>query len=377
MRTNMNMRRQRLVEWIATPAAAVPKDTDYISEMRVYPVREPASGRSYTVVQLRTQSALVGWGEARQVNAAQVEKAKSLIIGKPATSFAVSSTDTPLDAAITCAMLDITGKATSAPIYRVLGGPTRYKARAMAALWGTTDSELATSMNALARQGFQAFEVPIPSFNWRNQGEAFDKAALARMEGLRSAAPQNANFVLGSNSALTPSDAGAVASTLERFHLLWFDEPCPITNLRTIKKISDETVTPLGFGREIKNASIYQDLLREGLVDILRPNIQGDGIQKIRQVAALAETYYVAVAPNHDGGPIGTAAALQLAASLPNFFIQTVPVPADERDRKMRTELVPEPIETVNDGYFALPNKPGLGITVNEAALEKYKETAA
>lgn len=373
----MNMRRQRLVEWIATPAAAVPKDTDYISEMRVYPVREPASGRSYTVVQLRTQSALVGWGEARQVNAAQVEKAKSLIIGKPATSFAVSSTDTPLDAAITCAMLDITGKATSAPIYRVLGGPTRYKARAMAALWGTTDSELATSMNALARQGFQAFEVPIPSFNWRNQGEAFDKAALARMEGLRSAAPQNANFVLGSNSALTPSDAGAVASTLERFHLLWFDEPCPITNLRTIKKISDETVTPLGFGREIKNASIYQDLLREGLVDVLRPSIQGDGIQKIRQVAALAETYYVAVAPNHDGGPIGTAAALQLAASLPNFFIQTVPVPADERDRKMRTELVPEPIETVNDGYFALPNKPGLGITVNEAALEKYKETAA
>src|ERR1041385_4781584 len=74
--------------------------------------------------------------------------------------------------AITCAMLDITGKATSAPIYRVLGGPTRYKARAMAALWGTTDSELATSMNALARQGFQAFEVPIPSFNWRNQGQA-------------------------------------------------------------------------------------------------------------------------------------------------------------------------------------------------------------
>ena len=112
-------------------------------------------------------------------------------------------------------------------------------------------------------------------------------------------------------------------------------------------------------------------------MDILRPSIQRDGIQKIRQVATLAETYYVAVAPNHDGGPIGTAAALQLAASLPNFFIQTVPVPTDERDRKMRLDLVSDAIETVRDGYFSFSNKPGLGITVNEAALEEYKEVAA
>jgi galactonate dehydratase len=96
----------------------------------------------------------------------------------------------------------------------------------------------------------------------------------------------------------------------------------------------------------------------------------------VRQVAALAETYYVAVAPNHEGGPIGTAAALQLAASLPNFFIQSVPCPQDERDRRMRADLVAEPIETVRDGFLSLPVKPGLGITVNESALEKYKETS-
>lgn len=357
------------------PAVVMPKSADQISDIRIYPMREPASGRSYTVVRLSTQAGLIGWGEAGQVDAVQVEKARAKLIGRPATAFAVSLTDTPLDAAINCAMLDIAGKVLSAPIYRVLGGPTRYKARAMAALSGGSDAKLAGSMEALASQGFQAFEVPIPGFNWRNQGQAFDKATLARMESLRSAAPQNANFVLRGNSALTPGDAAAVASTLERFHLLWFDEPCLLTNLHTIKKISDETVTPLGFGQTIENASVYQDLLREGLVDILRPSIQRDGIQRIRQIAALAETYYVAVAPNHDGGPIGTAAALQLAASLPNFFIQTIPVPADERDRKMRAELVLDPIEIVRDGYLSLPSKPGLGITVNEAALEKYKET--
>jgi galactonate dehydratase len=167
-----------------------------------------------------------------------------------------------------------------------------------------------------------------------------------------------------------------VASSLERFHLLWFDEPCPVTNLSTIRKIAQEVVTPLGFGRDVTSASVYQDLMREGVVDILRPSIQRDGIVGIRRISALAETYYVAVAPNHDGGPIGTAAALQLAASLPNFFIQNVPTPQDERDRRMRAELVAEPIETVRDGFLSLPTAPGLGITVNESALEKYKEAA-
>ena len=80
---------------------------------------------------------------------------------------------------------------------------------------------------------------------------------------------------------------------------------------------------------------------------------------------------------NHDGGPIATAAALHLAASLPNFFIQHIPLPADERDRRMRAELVSQPVETVRDGFAALPHGPGLGIEVNESALEKYKETAA
>jgi galactonate dehydratase len=374
----MNIRRQKLAGWIAMQsAAAIPKDKHEITELRAYPVREPASGRSYTVVRLRTQSGVVGWGEAGRVSGADIEKAKSRIVGKSATAFAVTSTQTPLDAAINCAMLDITAKSVSAPIYRVLGGPTRFKARALASLSGSSDSELATSMNAGIKAGFKAFDVPIPAVNWRNQGQAFDKAARARMDGLRSAAPKDTNFVLRGDGTLMAGDAAAIASTLERFHLLWFDEPCPVTNLRTIMKIAGETVTPLGFGRDVTSASTYQDLLREGAVDILRPSIQRDGISQIRRIATMAETYYTAIAPNHDGGPIATAAALQLAASLPNFFIQSVPWPDDERDRRMRAELVPEPIEAVREGYLSLPAAPGLGITVNESALEKYKESAA
>src|SRR5262245_57532839 len=139
----MSIRRQKLAGWIAMQtAAASPRDKHEIVEMRAYPVREPVSGRGYTIVRLRTQSGLSGWGEAGRTSAADVERARSRIVGRPATAYAVTSTGTLLDAAIHCAMIDIMGKAVAAPVYRVLGGPTRFKARALASLSGATDAEL-------------------------------------------------------------------------------------------------------------------------------------------------------------------------------------------------------------------------------------------
>jgi galactonate dehydratase len=374
----MNVRRQKLAGWIALQsAAAAPAGNHEINELRAYPLREPASGRTYTIVRLRTKGGLTGWGEAGRVGTGDVDKARSAVVGRPATAHAVTSSGTPLDPAIHCAMLDITAKACASPVYRLLGGPTRFKVRVLAALHGASDSELAASMAAGVKAGYRAFDVPLPAVTGRNQGQAFDKAARSRMDALRSAAPENVDFVLRGAGTLMAGDAASVAASLERFHLLWFDEPCPVSNLATIRKIAGETVTPLGFGRDVLEPGLFQDLLREGVVDILRPSLHLQGIHRIRRIATLAETYYVAVAPHHEGGPVATAAALHLAASLPNFFIQQIPWPADERDRRMRTELMAQPVETLRDGWAALPTGPGLGIDVNEGALEKYKETAA
>ena len=131
----------------------------------------------------------------------------------------------------------------------------------------------------------------------------------------------------------------------------------------------------MGFGRGITNASTYQELLRESLIDVLRPDIGREGISRCRRIAAMAEPYYVAVAPRHDGGPIATAAALHVAASLPNFFIQHIPLPDAEEDVRMRAEIAGAPIEQVREGFAGIPTGPGLGINVNQAALEKYHAT--
>ena len=298
-------------------------------------------------------------------------------MGKEATAYQFVTTGTSLDGAINMALIDITARACNAPVYRLLGGPTRVKVRGLTRLNGESDADLARALEQAAQRGHRAFQVPLPAFTGRNQGQAFDRAVRARLAALRKAGGDGVDFVLDGAGRLTAGDASSVAASAERFHPLWFDEPCAVSNLRTLRKISDETVTPLGFGRDVADVSVFQDLLREGCVDVLRPDLGTYGIQRIRQAAALAETYYVAVAPAHEGGPIGTAVALHLAASLPNFVLQHVPQPANDADRRMRQELVKQPVEAVTDGFLALPTGAGFGIDVNERALEQGKETAA
>jgi galactonate dehydratase len=298
-------------------------------------------------------------------------------MNRPATAWATLRAGSSLDGAVDMALLDISARAASAPVYRLLGGPTRFKVRAMTTLDGNSDQELSASLARGTEAGYRAFQVPLPSTAARNQGQAFHNAVRDRVEKLRAAAPSGVNFVLGGSGSILPGDAAGVAAALERFHLLWFDEPAPVTNLATIRKISEESVTPLGFGRRVRETSVYQDLLREGLADILRPSLHETGVSGIRRIAALAETYYVAIAPNHEGGPIATAAALQLAASLPNFFIQHIPLPAADEDRRMRSAIVQQPVESVQDGFIALPNSPGLGVGINERSRHETTQLYA
>lgn len=131
---------------------------------------------------------------------------------------------------------------------------------------------------------------------------------------------------------------------------------------------------PVGLGRFVHDIGVFQDLLRWGSIDLLRPSLGLNSIVKIRRMAAIAETHYVAVAPYHNGGPIATATGIHLAASLPNSFIQQIPFPSSERDAAMRTELVSGNQEVAKEGFAPLVNKPGLGIEVDERALDRYSE---
>jgi galactonate dehydratase len=352
-----------------------------IASIQDYRLREPVSGRSYTIVKLQTRGGLEGYGECAGVSSTELARVLETVKGKEATQFETvrnQLTNAPPGAvaALNMAMLDVVGRSVKAPVYQVLGGPTRNKCRALAPLEGSTDAELVESVARARQAGFKAFLTPIPAVAARNQGQAFVLAARKRLDGLRKAAGAGTDFVLDGAGSLTPGDAASLADAFEKYHLLWLDEPSQTISLGALKKIAEENVTPLGVGRYIHQPSAFQDLLREDAIDILRPDISLNGISRIRQMAAIAEPYYVAVAPYHNGGPVATAAALQLAASLPNFFIQQIPLPAAERDRQMRA-AVAGAVEVVRDGFAVLPTGPGLGVAVSEKALEEFKERAA
>ena len=360
---------------MAWQAVAAGPDPTAIKDLRVFPLREPDSGRSYAMVRVEARGGLVGWGECgAAIPAAEAATAKQALDGLSASSYEVAwrrlDGAPALRPALDMALLDIAGQQSKAPVYQILGGPTRNKCRAYAPLEG------AAALERNLQAGHKAFGVPAPPNEWRNAGKPYVDKATALMQMMRRAAGAGCDFVLDGGGRLMPGDAQSIAAALETFHLLCFDEPVPTASLGAVKKIANECVTPLGFGRNAVSAGAFQDLLREDCVDLMRPSLARFGVSQIRRIAALGETHYIAVAPYHDGGPLGTLAALHLAASLPNFFIQQIPSPASARDREMRKALLSEDAEKVTAGFAALPTGAGWGMRVNESAVERYSKEA-
>jgi hypothetical protein len=104
------------------------------------------------------------------------------------------------------------------------------------------------------------------------------------LEKLRAEAGPDIDFVLDGAGRLTPGDSASLATDLERFHLLWFDEPCRVSNLAALHKIASETVTPLGFGRRVHQSGAFQDLLREQVIDVLRPSLALNSLSQLLRI---------------------------------------------------------------------------------------------
>jgi galactonate dehydratase len=354
---NLLARRKSLLLFAPPPSSdTIATGPDPVSEIHAFQIESSTSGNSHVVLRVRTQSGLVGYGECNGLSATDLKASSQAVVGHAPSAYQALDGLVPpaVRGGLNIALLDIVGKATKAPIYRVLGGPTRNKARAITRLSGSSDEALQSDLEKQLMVGFRAFLIPVPLPTARNQGSEFVRVAAGRLKAMRASAP-TADFAFEAHAQLTPADAASLAAEVESMHPLWFDEPCAVSNLETIRKISEETVVPLGFGRTISDPGTFQDLLREGLVDLIRPDLLTHGITGVTRLAAMAETYYVAVAPWHQGGAIAHAAALHAAASMPNFFIAQSPAGVGSAPQ---------------DGFFALPKGPGLGIEVDEKTFE-------
>ncbi len=372
---------RRKLPAIDSAAFAPPPAGDHplkIVEFRAWRVKEPASNRRYTVVRLRAQGGIAGYGEGGPAVASEIAAARTVTMNRRATEsefIRAALRRTPaLEAAVNNAMLDVVSRAKDMPIYRYLGGPVRFKARLLGHLEGATPADSAPSLERAKRQGMAAFTTAAPLRDSMIPLQSYIDVVAKHYADMQALAGPAGEWVLDGAGAMTPGDAASVANALEHAHPIWFDEPTGVATPDALAKIVEESVMPIGLGRNITDIVEFQRLLASGSVNIVRPDLGLNSLAKIRRIAALAETHYVGIAPFHNGGPIGTMAGLHLNASLIQAYAQQVPVPASDRDAAMRAEITSGLKEKGEDGFFALINRPGLGFEVNEKALDAASE---
>ena len=162
-----------------------------------------------------------------------------------------------------------------------------------------------------------------------------------------------------------PSLAIRQIRAVEEFGLLFFEEPVPPDNLDALAVLRKETMgVDLATGERLFTRWGYKDLLERQLVDVIQPDIaHTGGISEMRRISAMAETYYIQVAPHNPNGPIATAASVHLSAAIANLLILEHALSPPWHDRVQIDPIV------LKDGYFELPTAPGLGVELDMDVL--------
>jgi galactonate dehydratase len=278
-------------------------------------------------------------------------------------------------ALVEIACWDIIGKALNQPVYRLLGGSVRDKIKAYANGWYTverTPEEFHKAAQAVVQKGYRALKFDPFGAGFYELDYQEKNHVIELVEAVRDAVGPEVDILVEMHGRFNPITAIELSRELARFRPGWVEEPVPPENLAALKKASDVISTlgiPVATGERMHTMYEYRELFELQAADIIQPDITHfGGLLNTKKLAAWAETYYMLVAPHNVGGPVSTAAALHLAACTPNFKIQEHFNDFAEGYVKEAAPGLPE----VEDGYFALPQGPGLGVTLDEDVIAAH-----
>jgi galactonate dehydratase len=282
--------------------------------------------------------------------------------------------------AIDIALWDIKGKAAQLPVHQLLGGPTREKVRLYTHLSGSTPAGLAAQAKAMVEAGYTAVRLyPFGDFGQADFEEgrglermsftAMQRAAVERVGAVRDAVGPDVDVMIDVVNRLTPAEAIAVGRVLEPFGLFFFEDPIEPENMDQWRHVAASVPMPLAMGERLYTIYQFLDLLNHQGAAYVRPDLSlAGGLTNIRKIAAIAEASYVGVVPHNPLSAVLTAACVQLDASVHNIAVQEYP--ADDATG-VKADLVDAPLTRVG-GYLLVPDRPGIGIELNEEAFAKY-----
>ena len=277
-------------------------------------------------------------------------------------------------ALVEMACWDIMGKALGQPVYRLLGGAVRDRIKAYANGWYTVDrtpEEFHAAARRVVDRGYRALKLDPFGAGFYELEPPEKRVAVSLVEAVRDAVGPDVEILVEMHGRFSPATAIEMARALEPFDPAWVEEPVPPDNAEALARAAAKINVPVATGERVHTRYEVRRLLELGCVDVLQTDItQSCGLLEGKKIAAMADAQYVTFAPHNVGGPLSTAACLHLAACITNFKIQEHF--NDFVDSWVKQAATGPGYPEVEDGYFPLPEGPGLGLELNEDFIREH-----
>lgn len=341
------------------------------------------------LVKVTTDTGLVGWGEttlegkARSTTAA-VEELSDYLIGKDplriehhwqhiyrSAFFRGGNILMSALSGLDQALWDIAGKHFGVPVHQLLGGAVRDRIRVYAH-WGI--GSLTDEGKAAARErldflqksgGYDAYKSG-PGGKWRaHEPPAVIDDFVERAYLMREWVGDEVELAFDFHGKMTPALAVEICQELKGMRPMFVEEPVPQENVEALKQVTDKVTIPIATGERLLTRWGFREILEKHAAAYIQPDTSHvGGISELLKVANMAEVYYVHIMPHCAIGPVAFSASLQVDAAVPNFLVQ------EQIDQGLGGGLLKEDWQ-VKEGHIELPDKPGLGIEIDEDAAER------
>ena len=267
---------------------------------------------------------------------------------------------------IDIALWDILGKAAGKPVHQLLGGARQRLVDAYASDLAPDTAEAAVALaQKHAAAGYRAMK-----FGWGNLG-ADPRADVRRIAAIRKAVGDDVDIMVDMGFAVPLDDALYLGRALAESRVYFLEEPLSPDDLRGFAALVAASPTPIATGEKEATHHAYVNLMDYGGLRIIQPDVaRVGGISEMLRIAALAEARGVRIIPHCWSTDILVAATLHVIATLRDCPYLEYNV----MDNPLRTDLLVEPIRP-KAGRVAVPEKPGLGIALNDDTVERFRWT--
>ena len=358
-----------------------------ITDIKCFPV--DCFRTNWVFVKVYTDEGIDGVGEAtleykEKALVGAVEHLKDFLVGKDPRNIERLCHDMYRDSywrcgpvlmsaisAVETALWDILGKSLGVPVYQLLGGRANDKVRIYVNGWfagAKTPEEFGEKAKIAVQRGVTAMKWdPFGKSYMQISNKDLD-TALKCVAAVREAVGNEVDLLIEGHGRFDVPTGIKIARELEQFKPMFFEEPVPPDNLAALKAVRDKSPVAISAGERLYNLKQYKEMFELRAADYIQPDIShAGGIMELKKIAAVADTYYIPFAPHNPSGPVANAATLQVAACCPNFTILEIMY----SDVPWRADVTNEALE-YKDGYITIPDKPGIGIEINEEACLQH-----